>query len=125
MPGPVLLAVDDDPDALREVESQLQERYSRDYTVVCEDSPDAALNTLEKLAEEGAEVALVLAALPRPSGRGHRQPGGSHGAVKRVASAVGDGSIAIQLVHRPVATDRLHPASAPRETDTSLSSPRR
>jgi CheY-like chemotaxis protein len=58
MPGPVLLAVDDDPDALREVESQLQERYSRDYTVVCEDSPDAALNTLEKLAEEGAEVAL-------------------------------------------------------------------
>jgi thioredoxin reductase (NADPH) len=61
MPGPVLLAVDDDPDALGEVESELRERYSRDYTVICEDSPDTALSTLEKLAEEAAEVALVLA----------------------------------------------------------------
>jgi thioredoxin reductase (NADPH) len=33
-----------------------------------------------------------------------------HGAVKRVASAVGDGSIAIQLVHRLVALDPLAPA---------------
>ena len=32
-----------------------------------------------------------------------------HGAVKRVASAVGEGSIAIQLVHRLVAENRLHP----------------
>jgi thioredoxin reductase (NADPH) len=61
MPGPVLLAVDDDPEALREVELELRERYSRDYTVVCEESPEAALRTLEKLASEGAEVALVLA----------------------------------------------------------------
>jgi thioredoxin reductase (NADPH) len=61
MPGPVLLAVDDDPDALEAVESELRERYSRDYTVVCEASPEAALRTLEKLAGDGAEVALVLA----------------------------------------------------------------
>jgi thioredoxin reductase (NADPH) len=31
-----------------------------------------------------------------------------HGAVKRVASAVGEGSIAIQLVHQLVAEARLH-----------------
>jgi thioredoxin reductase (NADPH) len=31
-----------------------------------------------------------------------------HGAVKRVASAVGEGSIAIQLVHQLVAEGRLH-----------------
>ena len=31
-----------------------------------------------------------------------------HGAVKRVASAVGEGSIAIQLVHQLVADGRLH-----------------
>jgi thioredoxin reductase (NADPH) len=61
MPGPVLLAVDDDLEALREVESALRERYSRDYTVLCEESPEAALGTLERLAEEDAEVALVLA----------------------------------------------------------------
>jgi thioredoxin reductase (NADPH) len=34
-----------------------------------------------------------------------------HGAVKRVASAVGEGSAAIQLVHRLVAEERLHTAT--------------
>ena len=62
MPGPVLLAVDDDSDALRTVSTELRHRYSRDYEVVCEISPDTALKTLERLAEEGTEVALVLAA---------------------------------------------------------------
>ena len=35
---PVLLAVDDDPDKLGAVETELRERYSRDYTVLCERS---------------------------------------------------------------------------------------
>jgi len=60
MPGPVLLAVDDDPEALRTVEAELQERYARDYTVLCERSCHAALDTLERLREEGRPVALVL-----------------------------------------------------------------
>jgi thioredoxin reductase (NADPH) len=70
MPGPVLLAVDDDRDALHVVSTELRHRYSRDYEVVCEASPDAALTKLEALAEEGAEVALVLAAqwLPGTTG---------------------------------------------------------
>ena len=61
MPAPVLLAVDDDREALAAVSKELRDRYSRDYTVVCEASPEAALSTLEKLAEEGTEVALALA----------------------------------------------------------------
>src|SRR6188508_2732183 len=60
MTGPVLLAVDDDPDALRVVEGELRERYSRDYTVLCEGSCHAALETLERLRGEGQPVALVL-----------------------------------------------------------------
>ena len=32
-----------------------------------------------------------------------------HGSVKRVASAVGDGSVAIQLLHEMFATEQLHP----------------
>jgi thioredoxin reductase (NADPH) len=36
-----------------------------------------------------------------------------HGAVKRVASAVGEGSIAIQLVHQFVAAEQLGQNSAP------------
>jgi thioredoxin reductase (NADPH) len=60
MTGPVLLAVDDDPEALRAVEGELRERYSRDYTVLCEGSCHGALETLERLRDEGQPVALVL-----------------------------------------------------------------
>jgi thioredoxin reductase (NADPH) len=61
MSAPVLLAVDDDREALAAVSKELRDRYSRDYTVVCEASPEAALRTLERLSEEGTEVALALA----------------------------------------------------------------
>src|SRR4051794_240721 len=61
MTGPVLLAVDDDPDLRRAVEAELLERYSRDYTVLCEPSCSAAVRTLERLRAEEQPVALVLA----------------------------------------------------------------
>ena len=38
-----------------------------------------------------------------------------HGSAKRVASAVGEGSIAIQLLHRLFVTERLQPRGRPRE----------
>jgi thioredoxin reductase (NADPH) len=70
MPGPVLVAVDDDRECLSALERELGERYSRDYRIVCTASPEDALATLEKLAEDGEEVALVLAAqwLPGTTG---------------------------------------------------------
>jgi thioredoxin reductase (NADPH) len=43
-----------------------------------------------------------------------------HGSVKRVASAVGEGSIAIQLLHRLFAADRLHPRGRPQGAATHL-----
>src|SRR4051812_361431 len=58
---PVLLAVEDDPDKLRAVEAELRERYSRDYTVLSEESCASALRTLEQLRADEAPVALVLA----------------------------------------------------------------
>jgi thioredoxin reductase (NADPH) len=58
---PVLLAVDDDPEKLQAAESELRERYSRDYTILCESSCSAALETLERLRAEEVPVALVLA----------------------------------------------------------------
>jgi thioredoxin reductase (NADPH) len=61
MTGPVLLAVDDDAEARRAVEEELRERYSRDYTILCEPSCAAALETLERLRSEEVPVALVLA----------------------------------------------------------------
>jgi len=61
MPRPVLVAVDDDRECLSALKRELGDRYSRDYRIVCTASPEDALATLEKLAEDGEDVALVLA----------------------------------------------------------------
>jgi thioredoxin reductase (NADPH) len=68
---PVLLAVDDDPGALDDVERQLVQRYAHDYRIESLGDPDDALQTLQELADAGEDVALVLAAssLPSTSGR--------------------------------------------------------
>jgi thioredoxin reductase (NADPH) len=43
-----------------------------------------------------------------------------HGSVKRVASAVGEGSVAIQLLHRLFVADRLHPRGRPKERAVAI-----
>jgi thioredoxin reductase (NADPH) len=58
---PLILAVDEDPDALQRITSELQ-RYARDYKVICGPSTEAALTQLERLHEQGEAVAIVLAA---------------------------------------------------------------
>jgi thioredoxin reductase (NADPH) len=58
---PVLLAVDDDPDALRRIAEQLNLRYGSDYHVVCEKSPHRARAKLDDMRAGGVQVALVLA----------------------------------------------------------------
>jgi thioredoxin reductase (NADPH) len=58
---PVLLAVDENAEALREISRELHKRYGEDYRVMCERSPEAALRYLRNLEEAGEEVALVLA----------------------------------------------------------------
>jgi thioredoxin reductase (NADPH) len=61
MADPVLLAVEEDPTALADVERELRDRYARSYTITCTRSPDEALQELGRLADAGEEVALVLA----------------------------------------------------------------
>lgn len=58
---PVLLAVDDAPEALSKVERELQGRYGAHYRVVCERSVQAGLQRLREFAAAGEEVAVVLA----------------------------------------------------------------
>ncbi len=60
---PVVLAVDDDPEALAMVEEHLRRRYSSDYEIVVQTSCSAALAHLEELRGSETPVALVLAAL--------------------------------------------------------------
>jgi thioredoxin reductase (NADPH) len=43
-----------------------------------------------------------------------------HGSVKRVASAVGEGSVAIQLLHRLFAADGLHPRGRPQDPAAAI-----
>jgi len=61
MPGPVLVAVDEDAEALRDVERELRDRYARHYRVMCMRSSQETLACLEDLAAAGEQVALVLA----------------------------------------------------------------
>ena len=45
---PVLLAVDDDTDALDIVKLELSKRYGDDYRILCENSVEAAIKALEE-----------------------------------------------------------------------------
>ena len=66
--APVLVAVDEDPDVLGEVESQLVRRYAGDYQIVCVRDPGHALQKLTELSDARADVALVLAGLSLEDG---------------------------------------------------------
>src|SRR5829696_3039124 len=58
---PMLLAVDDDAEALARVERELDRRYGTDYRVVCLPSVATATAVLAGARTAGEEVALVLA----------------------------------------------------------------
>lgn len=59
--GPALVAVDEDPVVLEEVERELRDRYDGHYRVMCWPSGKEALKGLEELVDSCDEVALVPA----------------------------------------------------------------
>src|SRR4051794_15499715 len=59
---PVLIAVEDDPAALPDLERELFDRYGTQYRVECIRSADHARARMQELADADADVALVLAA---------------------------------------------------------------
>ncbi len=60
-PQPVLLAVDGDPESLQALTETIGRRFGADYRVVGESSPGEALALLQRLRENGEELALVIA----------------------------------------------------------------
>jgi thioredoxin reductase (NADPH) len=58
---PVILAVDDDHEAASALERDLPRRFAADYRVIVEQSPRRAIDELERLRNEGVDVALVIA----------------------------------------------------------------
>jgi thioredoxin reductase (NADPH) len=67
---PVILAVDDDPDAIVLLGSDLQDRYGRAYQVLTARAAATAQELLQKLHDDGERVALVLADQWLPDGTG-------------------------------------------------------
>ena len=67
---PVLLAVDDDERSRSAVYRELHNRYEPDYEVIAIGSAEAGLELLNRLADAGREVILVLAdqCMPRMTG---------------------------------------------------------
>ncbi len=63
---PLILAVDDDRDALGRIRSELARRYGKDYRVICNDQPLEALADLEAMRDAGDRVAVVLVDLWMP-----------------------------------------------------------
>jgi thioredoxin reductase (NADPH) len=68
---PVLVAVDEDEAALGRVVEELTRRYGSDFAVVSRSSPADGLAALQALHDDGADVAVVLAA---PSASGDSGP---------------------------------------------------
>jgi thioredoxin reductase (NADPH) len=61
MSRPVLLVVDEDQVVLKDVATQLGERYTHDYRIETRSDPGLALRLLADLASAGEDLALVLA----------------------------------------------------------------
>jgi len=67
---PVILAVDDDPDAIALIGAELEDRYGRAYQVRTARAASTALALLEELRANGERVALVLSDQWLPDGTG-------------------------------------------------------
>ncbi len=67
---PVILAVDDEPEVLNAIGRDLRKRYAEKYRIVKVGSGQAALDTLHKLKERNAPVALFVSdeRMPQMSG---------------------------------------------------------
>jgi thioredoxin reductase (NADPH) len=65
---PVLLAVDEDQEALEVLETQLVQRYARDYRVETLPDSEQALGRLAELAQADEEMALVLSGVSDATG---------------------------------------------------------
>ncbi len=68
---PSIYIVDDDPEALAAMLNALARRFGGDYNVVSHLSPQAALNAIGKMVQEGEELALSIAdqRMPEMTGR--------------------------------------------------------
>jgi thioredoxin reductase (NADPH) len=62
VPGkPVLIAIDDDSDVLRSVETDLRKHYAKKFRILTSNSGQTALELIDRLQHRNEAVALFLA----------------------------------------------------------------
>jgi thioredoxin reductase (NADPH) len=66
MPGPIILAVEDEEDVRQELEHDLRRRYNADYRVLTAASPEDGLTLLRSAQQETADVAIMIASQRLP-----------------------------------------------------------
>jgi thioredoxin reductase (NADPH) len=59
--GPVLFLVDEDREALGELQRALERRLSADYQIVAEAQSEGGLSVLNQLRERDEQVAVIIA----------------------------------------------------------------
>src|SRR3954453_839959 len=60
MAKPYILALDDDPAAVRAVERDLKSKFGSDYRILAADSPEKAVGFLRQLTARGDRIALFV-----------------------------------------------------------------
>ena len=58
----ILMAVDDNAQDMAVLQRELHKRYGEDYDIICQQTPEAALQQLEALQALDAQVLILLAA---------------------------------------------------------------
>ncbi|MBR9921906.1 MAG: FAD-dependent oxidoreductase [Bacteroidetes bacterium] len=57
---PIIFSIDDDPQVIRSIKRDLRNRYKKEYRILNEESPERALEAVEALKKQGADIALFL-----------------------------------------------------------------
>src|SRR3984957_20524872 len=103
MPKAVLWTIDDDPEVLKAMESDLRRQYAENYRVLAPNSGHGALGPLDKLRQRGESVALFLADYRMPQMTGieflSRAMGAFPEAKRVLLTAYADTEAAIQAIN--------------------------
>src|SRR3984957_2277135 len=103
MPKAVLWTIDDDPEVLKAMESDLRRQYAENYRVLSANSGQGALDLLDKLRQRGESVALFLADYRMPQMTGieflSRAMGAFPEAKRVLLTAYADTEAAIQAIN--------------------------
>jgi response regulator RpfG family c-di-GMP phosphodiesterase len=69
---PVILLIDDEPEVLEALSTQIKERFGSDYDIETSSTGEEAIGLVKELSEDGVELSLVISDEIMPQMRGHQ-----------------------------------------------------